>query len=518
MTLSPKRAVRLAAVLAVLLLLFGEIALILRTNGGHFVYTLDDPYIHLAVAEEIARGGYGVNPGEPSAPSSSVLWPLLLAPFGAPEWLPLAFNALLSVAIAIALAGIVAAALPVASGAKLTPLRVTLAVLLVLSTNVVGLALSGMEHSAHLLVTLLLVLGFWIEARTGRLPAWLPAVLVVGPLIRYEALAFSAPGIALLAIRGHRRTALACAFLVAIPLGGFALFLHSQGLGLVPTSVLVKSDAVSNRSIASFVSTAHANLEDRQGGMLALLGLAAAAAIPNRRRSRGERLFAAWAVAGIALHLAAGQFGWYHRYEIYAFAAALAAALLVHGVALATLAARRLPLAIAGSAILLAILGEPYWNALRTIPIASANIYEQQFQMHRFVTDFWRAPVAVNDLGAVAYHNDEYVLDLWGLASASALRHRRAAEGAGWMDDLAREHGVRLAMIYSKWFPELPKRWVPLADLTFHKKPITAAGPTVTFYALDDSARVRALPLLDHFGASLPASVTLELREPRAAP
>jgi len=86
------------------------------------------------------------------------------------------------------------------------------------------------------------------------------------------------------------------------------------------------------------------------------------------------------------------------------------------------------------------------------------------------------------------------------------------------MDDLAREHGVRLAMIYSKWFPELPKRWVPLADLTFHKKPITAAGPTVTFYALDDSARARALPLLERFGASLPASVTLELREPRAAP
>ena len=31
---------------------------------GHLVYALDDPYIHLAVAESILQGGYGVNMGE----------------------------------------------------------------------------------------------------------------------------------------------------------------------------------------------------------------------------------------------------------------------------------------------------------------------------------------------------------------------------------------------------------------------------------------------------------------------
>jgi hypothetical protein len=29
-------------------------------SEGHIIYTLDDPYIHLAVAENIAKGGYGV--------------------------------------------------------------------------------------------------------------------------------------------------------------------------------------------------------------------------------------------------------------------------------------------------------------------------------------------------------------------------------------------------------------------------------------------------------------------------
>ena len=65
---------------------------ILLLNGGHFAYSLDDPYIHLALAENLAAGHYGLNLDEPSSPSSSILWPLLLAPFtrwAGYEWVPL---------------------------------------------------------------------------------------------------------------------------------------------------------------------------------------------------------------------------------------------------------------------------------------------------------------------------------------------------------------------------------------------------------------------------------------------
>ncbi|HWE27085.1 MAG TPA: hypothetical protein VHB97_03740, partial [Polyangia bacterium] len=60
-------------------------ALMLVHNHGHFYYPLDDPYIHLRVAQRIWHGGYGINAGEFSSPCSSVLWPFLLAPFA---WLP----------------------------------------------------------------------------------------------------------------------------------------------------------------------------------------------------------------------------------------------------------------------------------------------------------------------------------------------------------------------------------------------------------------------------------------------
>ncbi len=51
---------------------------ILVMNDGKLMYALDDPYIHLSVSETIWNGGYGVNPGEFSSPSSSILFPFLL--------------------------------------------------------------------------------------------------------------------------------------------------------------------------------------------------------------------------------------------------------------------------------------------------------------------------------------------------------------------------------------------------------------------------------------------------------
>ena len=62
------------------------LAISIDLADGHLIYTLDDPYIHLAVARNILLGGYGVNATEFSSPSSSILWPWLLA---VSEWLGL---------------------------------------------------------------------------------------------------------------------------------------------------------------------------------------------------------------------------------------------------------------------------------------------------------------------------------------------------------------------------------------------------------------------------------------------
>ena len=71
---------------------------VLHYNHGKFMFYTDDPYIHLALAQQIAHGHYGINVGEASSPSSSILWPFLIAPLtllGSPVYGVLLLNVLL---------------------------------------------------------------------------------------------------------------------------------------------------------------------------------------------------------------------------------------------------------------------------------------------------------------------------------------------------------------------------------------------------------------------------------------
>jgi hypothetical protein len=64
------------AIMVYLALALGILAGMLQKTGGTFVYALDDPYIHLAMAEQLVQGHYGINASEPSSPSSSMIWPV----------------------------------------------------------------------------------------------------------------------------------------------------------------------------------------------------------------------------------------------------------------------------------------------------------------------------------------------------------------------------------------------------------------------------------------------------------
>src|SRR5258707_13207313 len=84
MTLKTRLALAVACALA---LIIGTIAAaILVLCHGHLIYSLDDPYISLALGEQIARGHYGINAAEASSPSSSILYPFLLAGFAWTRW------------------------------------------------------------------------------------------------------------------------------------------------------------------------------------------------------------------------------------------------------------------------------------------------------------------------------------------------------------------------------------------------------------------------------------------------
>jgi hypothetical protein len=214
------------------------------------------------------------------------------------------------------------------------------------------------------------------------------------------------------------------------------------------------------------------------------------------------------------LHLLGGRFGWYARYEIYIWTTVLLTLVYLFGLQLVRLM-EAVPLSKTMAALLLSglTIGWPYASTLITTPLASRNIYEQQYQMHRFITQYWKGPVAANDLGWTSYQNDWYVLDLRGLASRDALEAARKTAEPSWMDRLARRHDVKLAMIYPEMFKAIPAEWTPVGELHLGTVRITPFSSTVVFYALDSEAVGHARRLVRDFRVSLPRGVRFVLRD-----
>ncbi len=175
-------------------------AAVLIANHGHFAFSFDDPYIHLAMAEEITRGHYGINWSDSAAAASSILYPFLLAPLialGLGQYAALVLNLAGLGAIAYVVSGLLHdTRLPLAEMPRL-PLAIGAAVL---SSGVIVLALSGLEHSLQVADALACLWGLMRFLRTHRASGWWLAALIAAPLIRYEGMAILLAGVIVLVV------------------------------------------------------------------------------------------------------------------------------------------------------------------------------------------------------------------------------------------------------------------------------------------------------------------------------
>jgi len=504
---------------AMLLLLAAiETAAMIYFCNGKFCYTLDDPYIHLALSKQIAVGHYGLNPGEFSSPSSSILYPFLLAaaaPSPFHEYAPLAIN-VLAMLLTLAMTLQFFTRLGLASTDR--PLRRTLlAVGFIVFTNTFGVVFTGMEHSLQFLFALSIVTGLIVFLEDDRILWRLPAAMILGPLIRYEALALSFAAAAVLAVLRPRQAA-ALLVLTIAPVAAFSAFLHQLGLPWLPSSVLAKSDFLGllTHPQERYLFTLQ---RARVFGVLGVL-LLGTQLFKGLRAIPVRMLLGFCAAIGLA-HVLFGAYGSLFRYEGYLFLSLVAVAIYCYRDLIAALL--RNP-NVARLLTLLGLAAVPFgWFVhfpLVVNPLAARNVYEQQYQVHRFAVDFHRGPIGVNDLGRVAYENPYYVLDLFGLGS-DAARTARQAQAPDQLASLAKQKNVAVAAIYSSWFENnLPKSWTPLARLSLSGRKIGAAEAAVTFYATDPAFAGDLLRELAAFAPTLPAGVRLEFlpRAPTPSP
>ena len=532
----PVERVALLIVLAVTgAILLGMVLSILKLNNGTFIYSMDDPYIALALSDQISHGNYGINAGQHAAPASSILFPFLLAAAAGTSlhpYLPLIINCLALFAT-LAILWRLFAHLRLAEDTFGMVAQAAGLLLLAICLNLIGVVFTGLEHSLHIAAVAACVYGIALFLDTRKMPAWLPAVIVLGPLLRYEGLALSLGALLVVALRGRWRTAIAAFALIVLFLGIFSFFLVKLGLPPLPSSILSKSAVAANGMggagqglLGSIGQNVMLVDSDPVGVLLLIIAVAAAArcfrelpAMPWRWTSQG--LMALLLVCLIGGHAAAGQFGWLDRYEDYALLGTAAIGICLSRAKIRNVLSnnlnkkRRLLYCCATAAALVAICSR-YIASTWLVPFYANNIYEQQFQMHRFVNDFYRAPVAVNDLGLVSYHNPNFVLDLGGLASEDARKLRFGDSDAEDYRAFVDASQVHLVIIYDQWFEDqIPNTWVKIASMDLSRERVSSAEKEVQFYATDDSTASLLRPELQTFSKSVPPGVVLTIHGAR---
>jgi hypothetical protein len=145
------------------------------------------------------------------------------------------------------------------------------------------------------------------------------------------------------------------------------------------------------------------------------------------------------------------------------------------------------------------------------MPQATTNIYEQQYQMGRFVGRYYDGQaVAANDIGLVSYMSSARTLDLVGLANmdvARLMRARKYSPQERYRVGMAA--GVKVALFYDSWFVEFggtPPEWQKVGEWTIIENRI-CGGSTVSIYAVDPAEREALIEHLREFSAEMPKNV-----------
>ena len=502
---------------------------VLKRTGGVFMYPVDDVFIHLELANNLAGSGtWGINPGVFSPASSSILYSLLLGFFSLLSdsvlW-PFIINALAAICLLFVFSHWLARQnislarhlMIVSTVVLLTPLPVVV--------------LSGMEHTLQCLFSFLFLVHFteWLrvqkpEGPVGKIP-W--KVLLLGILVtatRYEGIFLIAIACASLLYYRKWYQSISLGLISSLPVLFFGLISVLKGSYFFPNSVLIKSDEVPlfGGGPGHFVQTLLVEkLTLMKPGITALATQRLLLILPViyllfRKTLQGKNSLALQLIlltGTTLLHLALASTGKFYRYEAYLIFCSIGAVGLTLALSTGSLKSFRPGVVTVLASILFFFLLFPIVlrssAAFSKAGQASVNIFEQQYQMGKFLQKYYPdEPIAANDIGAVSYFTKGIVVDLWGLGSNEIARRRKEGLWAPvFLDSFSKENNVKLAVIYDSWFNNgLQPYWKKIATWQVPDN-VVLGDDTVSFYAVDSTGSEEIRRNLVDFEKQLPVAV-----------
>jgi hypothetical protein len=493
------------------------LVLSLKNTYGVLTYGLDDPYIHLSMAKNwVQMGRWGVDGYTLSSASSSPLWVLLLAVFKLFLnnryflWIPLVLNIIFQMFSLYVVVQWVKG-----NFQSLTTLHLSnFLVLLSLTTSFVTLTFSGMEHSLQIFLDILIIY-LAIQFLVGK-KKYQAALLITAPFIpfvRYEGLALLVAISVVLLIKKEIKLAILLiisGLLFIIPFGLWSV--HNE-LYFIPSSILIKSGVV----YTNFYSTILGILNDFLNNFFLFknnthlitlftintLILYFALKEGNDRLINLNLIF----IITLFLHLLLGKLS--YRYDAYLV---LIGVVIVYFYLLEHQLSYEfkllLPFIILLIPFAIRIAGYPYF-----IPVTTKNIYEQQFQMAKFLKEYCNnCRVAANDIGAISYFTNIKLLDLVGLGSIEVAKLRMTNQfNNETVNQLIQAHHTELVIIYDDWFPDLKLAdFTKIAKWTIQNNK-ACGSDTVSFYSNNELLKQNLSHMSSFSRYELPAGVHYKL-------
>lgn len=496
-------------------------------NLGNFIYTLDDAYIHLAIAKNIfLHGIYGITQYGFNSSSSSIIWPIILSSIfyitGLNSSIPFILNIMFATIVIILVYYIF-------RSLNMSNLYILLILIsLIILTPLTPLIFSGMEH----LLQILLVIPFAylsavilskedIENKEIYLLVLLAIALT---MVRYENF-FLIIIVSLLFFLRRK-------FVLSFSLFGLALFpiiiygiistLH--GWFFLPNSIIFKSTLQTDISSSNFLIGIINHMINQIIGnpvILILILLMFALIFLNYQKKKSfwniSSILAVIFLGTAFLHILFAEMGWFYRYEAYLVALGIFTFFIgFHKYIDYILSSDKSLIPKLGVLLIIVlIIFSPMiyrgFNSLVDTPLASNNIYDQHYQVGLFIKEYYNhQTVAIVDVGAVNYLADVKTLDLRGLTDFNISKHLQKGDyTTNVISDIVEQNNPRVIIVYDDLFKKyggIPSGWIKVGEWKILNN-VICEFDTISFYATNEEDKNRLIENLKNFSNNLPTDV-----------
>ena len=507
---------------------------VLRSTNGIFIYPLDDTYIHMSIAKNLALyHNWGISANEFQSASSSILYTLLLSAlfklFSVNTIIPFIINLIAGAVLLV----VIRQRLQKENIGLDAQLIILL--LVIFFTPLPILIISGMEHTLQCLFSFLFIFNFsdWIgvtknvSLKRKKLPVSLFIYGAVVCGLRYEGLFIIAIACCILLYYKRLISAFVLGFVSILPLIIFGIFSVLKGSYFLPNSVLLKSSPVqlSGSGFVNFISNILIDkLTIAKTGITALATQRLLLILPlvffffrnQIKNVIAYKLIIIILTVCTLLQLSFAATGWFYRYEAYLIlcSTVILSVLTVKALKEWRLTANKmiLPASLLVAFFLFFPLILRSTAAYAKASQACINIYEQQYQMGNFVKTYYDVnAVALNDIGAVSYLNQAKILDLWGLANVQVAKAKKNYNCTPeFLSTITNSEHIDLAIVYDSWFdPALLNKWQKVATWQIGNN-VICGDATVSFYAIKPGLASALKTNLKAYQQSLPADIKVE--------